>query len=204
MNEVSRKIKELFEQENGKHKNQEAENHGYLKYLSHFDEQVGIWKKFFGDIYRGSKNDKILDFGCGSSVSIYTGKTLGFSSIKGVDINHTNETGAPFFSDVHNICETTNEVSFYDGQTLPYEDNTFDAIICNRSLTKDDLESKGGSMTVIERDKLTEIYKNRIKELKRISKSNSIWYIGPKKDFDKVKKFYKFDSSDLNLIFYHR
>lgn len=62
------------------------------------------------------KNDKILDFGCGTCCTTAYLKKLGYKNIIGMDIENKSECLIP---------------EIYNGINIPYPDKYFDTIICS-------------------------------------------------------------------------
>lgn len=125
-----------------------------------------IWESFWTQIYNGKKDDVILDYGCGAAWSHVVGKKLGFTDLKGIDIN--TEEVIKQFSQWHKILG--NEIDLWDGKTMPYDDNKFDAVVAKASITK-----------LCNSD-----WERFYSEMNRVSKQDCKWYIAPDYMFERM------------------
>jgi SAM-dependent methyltransferase len=121
---------------------------------------INLWKNFWTNIYKGEKNDSVLDFGCGSTWGGYVAKRLNY-------VNHTNvDIDIP---EVRNIfgayAKALNQnVLYYDGISLPFEDSCFSSIVAKASIMKLDKTNLN----------------NVVDELLRVSNNGATWYIASK------------------------
>jgi len=137
------------------------------------------WTKFFN---KGvcTPDDYILDFGCASGFSIFTGRMFGFENVYGLDVDTSDnaEFYYPLMRAVSKIIGVDEKIKLYCGHgELPFEDNTFDAIVSYSAITKDFSEGHSGSGTSAR-------LRVRVQELDRISKPDATWFIYPKKHLD--------------------
>jgi len=114
----------------------------YLKNLEATDPS--FYEKYISDILKFSKKDsKFLDIGCGSGTVLLKLQQDGMKNLYGCDVSDT----------FVNECKKKNlTVSFYDGEKLPYSDESFDIV---------------GSFTVFEHVEDPELFLNeKLKVLK--------------------------------------
>ena len=110
-------IHKLYEQEKWR---LEKEPEGSAKYLVNPESRIKKW----GNFLKRFRNERILDFGCGPGYALYAGRHL---NITGADIG-----GDEIYPKLHKILNV--HPVYYDGETLPFKDNSFDVIICHWSL----------------------------------------------------------------------
>lgn len=180
---------------------------GNRKYKVHLALHTEFWSKFWRN-YPSSKEDRILDFGCGTGLSIYTAKSLGYS-IVGLDVDRVITNDDPTFSEFHSTYAVEDDIVFYSGSgVLPFEDSSFDSIICYSSLLQDNTVSPD-SINLAHADMSR--LENRIQELIRVSKIGASWLVAPVKDWkavkdmfdehnNKVRRIWIGDSSSLRLV----
>ena len=152
------------------------ENHRF-KQLRQF---VRRWDKFFRSEIYCKKTDHILDFGCASGFSIFTGQMYGFENVYGldVDVSDNAEFYYPLMREVSKIIGVDDKIKVYCGHgELPFEDNTFDAIVSFSAITKDFSVGHRGSGT-------PERLRIRVRELDRISRPAATWFVYPVKHLD--------------------
>jgi len=157
-----------------------------------------FWSKVFSNEEIFKESDYILDFGCASGFSIFTGQLCGLDNIYGleVDFSDNNEYFYPLMRRVSEIIGVNNKIKLYKGYgELPFEDNTFDYIISNDAITKDMSEGQEGRAE-FERMAI------RIHELNRITKPDGQWIIRPPKHITELNNYIsklKLDS-EINIV----
>jgi len=80
-------------------------------------------------------NKKILDFGSGPGYSLFVGIPLGYD-IVGLDVKGDFQEYLSLFKKLRKALGTDKHTILYDTSKLPFEDKTFDIIICKAVLTK--------------------------------------------------------------------
>ena len=118
-----------------------------------------LWQLFWKKVYQGSQTDEILDYGSGAAWSNVVGRKLGYQNIRCLDINTPEATEQ--FNKWHDILD--NKVTFWDGKSMSFEDNQFDAIIAKASVTK------------LRNSDWPSFYR----EMTRVSKPKCRWFIAP-------------------------
>ena len=119
---------------------------------------IRLWSKFFFQIFEPT-DSKVLDFGCGATWCSTIGTTLGYQIINlDVDSREVRENFG-LYAQILN-----QEIIYYNGDKIPFADNSFSAIIAKASIMK--LEGSEFSRS--------------ISELIRISQQHAIWYISSK------------------------
>jgi len=195
--DISNKTAKLFQEilsEKGM-KNEDVKSKHMIKYLRITESGYEKVERFYSQVYRGAKGDKILDFGCGTGRYIYVGKRLGYD-VKGIDIMITGDS---VYTRARKLYEIEDDVMLYDGTTLPYfEDNTFDGMLFVLSITRD------STLPAARKNMSDPVYKARmnyrIEELIRMSKPDAAWYI-TKRDHHIIIKplFDKFNNKNIKI-----
>jgi ubiquinone/menaquinone biosynthesis C-methylase UbiE len=108
------------------------------KTKQHFDETASSYNtsddgKFVSGMYdvlvdeiRKSESGKILDVGCGNG-NLFTFLPDGKYELFGVDFSEN------MIAEAKNNCKTNASFSVADAEELPFDDDTFDIIVCNAS-----------------------------------------------------------------------
>ncbi|MCK5611450.1 class I SAM-dependent methyltransferase [Candidatus Pacearchaeota archaeon] len=146
-----------------------------------------LWSKFWSRKYKGSTNDSIMDFGCGSCWCWLVAKSLDFTKVINLDIDIEEvRTSFENYTDIFGA-----KVEYWNGTTMPFEANTFDSIIAKASIRK--LVS-------------TEL-KCQINELARVTKAGGKWYISPidmydwlTEELDKTGLTEQLDKKEITLV----
>jgi len=74
--------------------------------------------------YNLSKDSKILDIGCNFGSLIFLLHESGYKNIQGIDINlNSIEEGKNKYEKI------SERINYYDGEKVPFEDNTFDVVL---------------------------------------------------------------------------
>lgn len=126
-----------------------------------FDLELEVWDNFWNNTFKWEADSTpvVLDYGCGAAYDELVAKTLKCASVSSLDIN-TKEV-KNVFGRFHKI--TGIEAKYWDGVTMPFDDNTFDAIISKASLSK----------------LVNSSWENVLTELARVTKPGGTWYIAP-------------------------
>ncbi len=124
-----------------------------------FDLELEVWDNFWNNVFKGTDGQKVLDYGCGAAYDELVARTLGKADVTSLDID-TKEVKVVFgrFHEATGI-----NAKYWDGKTMPFEDESFDAIISKASLSK----------------LVNSSWESALSELARVSKDNAIWYISP-------------------------
>lgn len=126
-----------------------------------FDLELEVWDYFWNNIFKWKedKNPAVLDYGCGAAYNETVATALKKADVTSLDIN-TKEVQVVFgrFHEVLGI-----EAEYWDGKTLPYDDNSFDAIISKASLSK----------------LVNSSWSDALSELARVTRENGTWYVAP-------------------------
>ena len=124
-----------------------------------FDLELEVWDNFWNNIYKGDDGARVLDYGCGAAYDEVVARTLGKADVTSLDID-TKEVKVVFgrFHEATGVKAT-----YWDGKTIPFDDNHFDAIISKASLSK-----------LVKSD-----WETALLELTRVSKKGAMWYIAP-------------------------
>ena len=129
------------------------------------EKNLYIWNDFFEKYTK--KTDRILDFGCGAGWSIYLGLKLGYD-IRGIDVDsppYNMEEMVNFREEI----ETARFIDIYDGNNnLPYEDESYDIIVCKASLEKFNDRQNNEALKNKREDIRDELVDKRCKEFSRI------------------------------------
>jgi len=92
------------------------------------------WQIFYN--YFKSKDDKILDFGCGAGWGIKIGREEGFN-IVGLDTIAIHKNRHNQFDEFRKGLNIHQYVKLYNGSgRLPFKDNSFTSIVCRASFNK--------------------------------------------------------------------
>ena len=136
----------------------------------------GLWLRFWNKIFKGGKDDTVLDFGCGSCWAWVVANALGYKNVINLDIDEEEvRTSFKRYTDIWNST-----VVYWDGKTMPFEDDTFNAIVAKASIMK--LVQTG--------------FERQVSELCRITKPGGVWYVAP---IDMYKRFIAdLDSSGMH------
>lgn len=138
-------------------------------------------KKYFKKVFKtylkyGKIGDKILDFGCGEGYSTLMGKEMGLEVI-GLDLDPKyiiKESQCDPNYNVKIIKAEEADIRYYDGKRFPFPDNYFNGMTAKVSINKDFTvpggNCIGGNYKVLHRESAL----NRIKEIYRVLKNNSI------------------------------
>lgn len=147
-----------------------------------YDFNIEIWYNFWTTIYKGNKEDVIMDFGCGSLYSKLVGNKCGFTAITGLDID--NEEVRDSFGRYHDVLNV--KPDYWNGSQMNYVDDFFDSILAKASLSKC----------------VDSSWDNVINELVRVSKPEAKWYISPKYMIDRLPEQFKsiLDSKQIKII----
>jgi len=167
-----------------------------LKYLNTKKNNHSNLERFWEECYEGTKQDKILDFGCGGGRYLFVGRELGYNVI-GLDINQ-KLFGDDIFERLHEIYGIEKYITFYDGINIPFEENSFDVILFCISITKDFIfsEKEGG----LSHFKCLSRLEQRIKNLIKISNHDAVWHIIPNKHIKEITPFFdKFNNKNLKI-----
>ena len=181
------------------------------KYIS----TQGLHRKLYG-YYKLIKHAKQhnkqigLDFGCAMSTPSVIAKLLNMH-IVGIDIDqynlttpspefNTNKTNIelPYLDLINNLKQQENlQIDIFNTNAYPwkYQDNTYEFIIASWALHKNMKPQKG----------LIETTNNaqRINELLRISKPNSIWYIAPHQHITLLQQTKTYQQKTKNINIYN-
>lgn len=195
--DISNKTAKLFQEIlfEKKMKSKDIKGKHMIKYLNITESGYEKIERFYSQVYRGIKGDKILDFGCGIGRYIYVGKRLGYE-VKGIDIMNTGDST---YTRARKLYEIEDDVMLYDGITLPYfEDNTFDGMLFILSIIRD------STLLTAQKNMSNSVYKDRmnyrIKEFIRMSKPNATWYISTKKHRSIIKPLFgKFNNKNIKI-----
>ena len=126
-----------------------------------FDFELEVWDNFWNNTFKwdGEQLPSVLDYGCGAAYDEVVASTLKKADVTSMDID-TKEVKIVFgrFHEATGV-----KAKYWDGKTMPFEDDTFDAIISKASLSK----------------LVNSSWENALSELARISKPSSTWYIAP-------------------------
>jgi len=79
------------------------------------------------------KSKKILDFGSGPGYSLFVGSRLGYD-IVGLDVKDEVEDYLSIFKRLRTALGTDEHTILYDTPGLPFEDDSFDIIMCRAVL----------------------------------------------------------------------
>jgi SAM-dependent methyltransferase len=126
-----------------------------------FDLEIEVWDHFWNDVFKWEDDTKptVLDYGCGAAYDEHVATTLEKADVTSLDID-TKEVRI-VFGRFHEIIGV--EATYWDGKTIPFDDNSFDAIISKASLSK--LVNSSWSVAM--------------SELARVTKPNGVWYVAP-------------------------
>lgn len=124
-----------------------------------YEDLTGNINRLQGEINHNMKDKRILDFGCGWGNFLIYCLMNGYNAF-GVDVSTTRSKYFLFACDTIKLNKTLkSRYIIYDGENLPFKENTFDIVIANQVLEHvEDIE-------------------NTIKEIRRILKRNGIFYI---------------------------
>ena len=171
--------------------------HGNMKYLDELDTKNRLekWARFFSNYF--TTKGKALDFGCGPRHAIYVAKKHGFNNVVGLDVDQRITNGDDTFFKLQNKFGVYGDIIFYFGDTsMPFEDNTFDVIMCCSSITQDNTLKDTKSLNLAREN--INVLEKRIKELIRISNTGAVWYVAPTKDWKQVDMFFnKYNDKDI-------
>lgn len=167
-----------------------------LKYLNTKKNNHINLERFWKERYKGTKRDKILDFGCGGGRYLFVGRKLGYNVI-GLDVDQ-KLFGDDIFERLHEIYGIEKYIIFYDGINIPFEENSFDVILFSISIMKDFIFSKKEGEWA--HFKCISRLEQRIKNLIKISKHDAVWYIVPNRHIGEIKPFFdKFNNKNLKI-----
>ena len=124
------------------------------------DYNLKLWIKFWKKIYQNDKSDKVLDFGCGATWGGFVARKFNLNNHYNLDID-TREVRNVFGKYAYELKEN---IKYYDGKTIPFDTDYFDAIVAKASIMK------------LEQTNLESV----IYELARVSKKNATWYVASK------------------------
>jgi ubiquinone/menaquinone biosynthesis C-methylase UbiE len=126
-----------------------------------FDLELEVWDTFWNNTFKwtGEQKPRVLDYGCGAAYDEVVASKLGTAEVTSLDIN-TKEVKI-VFGRFHKV--TGVKATYWDGSTMPFDDNTFDAIISKASLSK----------------LVKSSWDNALSELARVTKPAGVWYIAP-------------------------
>jgi SAM-dependent methyltransferase len=126
-----------------------------------FDLELEVWDSFWNNTFKwdGKETPRVLDYGCGAAYDEVVASKLGKANVTSMDID-TKEVRVVFgrFHEVTGV-----DAQYWDGETIPFDDNTFDAIISKASLSK----------------LVNSSWEIAIGELARVTKDGGTWYIAP-------------------------
>jgi len=93
------------------------------------NSKLDVMLQYIDKMIKGNKSARILDFGCGGGQLVTYLRLMGYKNITGIDIH--NQTTTDKLNLLHkNIGFKDKDVFFrYDGNTLPFEEFSFDFII---------------------------------------------------------------------------
>lgn len=121
---------------------------------------ISIWENLISELDKYSQTKvNVLDYGFGPGWSKIVSRNFEKVEITGLDIDLPKQNLE--FKKFHSVTNIKSDR--WDGLKMPYEDNTFDAIMAKASVTK--LRNTTGEIM--------------INELVRISKPGAKWIIGP-------------------------
>jgi len=133
------------------------------------ERNLYIWNDFFENYT--NKTDRILDFGCGAGWSVYLGRELGYD-IKGVDIDDPPYNAQEMIN-LREEIGTAPFIDIYNGKSkLPYEDGSYDIIVCKASLDKFNDRWNNEALRNKREDIIDELSDKRSKEFSRILRGN--------------------------------
>lgn len=144
-----------------------------------------LWNVFYKKTYKGTKNDRILDFGCGSCFGVFVGRKLGFKNIYPFDRNTVEYR--EFFMNFKVFSVWT-----YLHGKLPFDNNTFDSVISRLVLGNahniigdgyQEMELKGEYSEDIDNENIF-----RSKELSRVLKPGGFIYLSNKGRYKRFKE----------------
>lgn len=127
--------------------------YNYLQYLNELEStDIGFYNKYISDISKYSLNDgNFLDIGCGNGTVLLELQKKGAKNLSGCDVSET----------FVNECKKKDlDVLLYDGEKLPYKDESFDIV---------------GSFTVFEHTENPELF---LEEKIRVLKSGGYLILG--------------------------
>jgi len=126
-----------------------------------FDLELEVWDTFWNDTFKWDKEEKptVLDYGCGAAYDEVVASKLGKATVTSLDID-TKEVKI-VFGRFHEVTGVS--AKYWDGETMPFDDDSFDAIISKASLSK----------------LVNSSWENALSELARVTKSGGVWYVAP-------------------------
>ena len=95
--------------------------------------QLSVIIKYVKKLTKEEKSIRILDYGCGGGRLITYLRILGYKNLNGVDVKSQKEMSN--LNAIHNNMGFDCDVFFtYDGNTLPFDDTSFDVIVSQQVL----------------------------------------------------------------------
>jgi SAM-dependent methyltransferase len=134
------------------------------------DYHVEVWMRFWTKVFTGARTP-ILDYGCGSAWCGFVGQHLGHT-VTNLDIETEIREVDPtaYFGYFHEILGQTQDL--WDGKKMPYEDNTFGAVVAKASLSK----------------LVNSTWEDVVAELVRVTKPGGRWFAAPPYMITRLKK----------------
>jgi len=122
-------------------------------------------------LYQDQDHD-ILDFGCGPGYFLCEAERAGYHSVTGLDIKKdVHDINIGIFASVRKSLDQERKTVYYDGDTIPFADDTFDAIVARASIIwnwEKSRENNNRSAMI-----------RRVSELIRVSRKDVTWYVSP-------------------------
>ena len=99
-----------------------------------FDLELEVWDSFWENTFKWESKEtpEVLDYGCGAAYDEIVAKKLKKANVTSLDID-TKEVRI-VFGRFHEVTGVS--AKYWNGETMPFDDNSFDAIISKASLSK--------------------------------------------------------------------
>ena len=126
-----------------------------------FDLELEVWDSFWENTFKWESKEtpEVLDYGCGAAYDEIVAKKLKKANVTSLDID-TKEVRI-VFGRFHEVTGVS--AKYWNGETMPFDDNSFDAIISKASLSK----------------LVNSSWEQALSELTRVTKEGGTWYVAP-------------------------
>ncbi len=126
-----------------------------------FDLEIEVWDSFWENTFKWESKEipEVLDYGCGAAYDEIVAKKLKKANVTSLDID-TKEVRI-VFGRFHEATGVS--AKYWNGETMPFDDNSFDAIISKASLSK----------------LVNSSWEQALSELTRVTKEGGTWYVAP-------------------------